>query len=105
MALIACSECGKQISDKAAACPSCGNPIGATPSTAPIPVSLDGQVVTTQQTGKVWKAISLVGALIMALSVAACAAVLANPFQGIVWFFIGMCVFLGGRAGAWWSHG
>ena len=26
MALIQCSECGKQISDKAATCPECGNP-------------------------------------------------------------------------------
>lgn len=27
MALINCSECGKRVSDKAASCPSCGNPI------------------------------------------------------------------------------
>lgn len=27
MALIDCSECGKQISDKAESCPNCGNPI------------------------------------------------------------------------------
>lgn len=27
MALIKCSECGKEISDKATACPNCGNPI------------------------------------------------------------------------------
>lgn len=27
MALIECSECGKQVSDKASACPSCGCPI------------------------------------------------------------------------------
>ncbi len=27
MALINCSECGKQISDKASSCPNCGNPI------------------------------------------------------------------------------
>lgn len=25
--LISCSECGKQVSDKAASCPNCGNPI------------------------------------------------------------------------------
>lgn len=29
MALIKCSECGKQISDKAKTCPNCGNPIEA----------------------------------------------------------------------------
>ena len=27
MALIKCSECGKEVSDKAKACPNCGNPI------------------------------------------------------------------------------
>lgn len=27
MALINCSECGKEVSDKAASCPNCGNPI------------------------------------------------------------------------------
>lgn len=29
MALIKCPECGKEISDKAAACPSCGCPVAA----------------------------------------------------------------------------
>ena len=29
MALIKCTECGKEISDKAASCPHCGNPNGA----------------------------------------------------------------------------
>ncbi len=29
MALITCSECGKQVSDKAATCPHCGNPIAS----------------------------------------------------------------------------
>ena len=27
MALIKCEECGKEISDKAIACPHCGNPL------------------------------------------------------------------------------
>lgn len=31
MALIACPECTRQISEKAIACPSCGYPIAATP--------------------------------------------------------------------------
>ena len=30
MALIKCSECGREISDKAEACPGCGAPIAAT---------------------------------------------------------------------------
>lgn len=35
MALINCSECGKQISDKASSCPSCGNPIAKSTITYP----------------------------------------------------------------------
>lgn len=27
MALITCPECGREVSDKAAACPYCGNPL------------------------------------------------------------------------------
>ena len=27
LALIKCSECGKEVSDKAESCPNCGNPI------------------------------------------------------------------------------
>lgn len=29
MALIKCAECGKDVSDKATSCPSCGNPINS----------------------------------------------------------------------------
>lgn len=36
MALIDCSECGKQISDKAISCPNCGNPINQTIDVAKI---------------------------------------------------------------------
>ena len=32
MALINCSECGKEVSDKAATCPNCGNPINQQPA-------------------------------------------------------------------------
>ncbi len=39
MALIQCSECGKDVSDKAAACPGCGNPIqNASPKPVTTPV-------------------------------------------------------------------
>lgn len=34
MALIKCSECGREISDKAAACPGCGSPIAGAPQVA-----------------------------------------------------------------------
>lgn len=37
MTLIQCSECGKQVSDKAQGCPNCGAPIAAAPQSAPPP--------------------------------------------------------------------
>lgn len=43
MALIACTECGKEISDKAAACPGCGAPVTATkPAVAQRMEAMDG---------------------------------------------------------------
>ena len=38
MALISCTECGKQISDKASACPHCGAPVTAPNEAAAEPV-------------------------------------------------------------------
>ncbi|MGH8428216.1 MAG: zinc-ribbon domain-containing protein [Gammaproteobacteria bacterium] len=43
MALIKCSECGREISDRATSCPGCGNPIGLDHAT------------TIEQTSKRWK--------------------------------------------------
>lgn len=38
MALIACNECGKEISDKAAACPHCGAPMATVTATPAAPL-------------------------------------------------------------------
>jgi RNA polymerase subunit RPABC4/transcription elongation factor Spt4 len=57
MALIACTECGQQVSDKAATCPHCGNPLTASrpqaaaapsPTTTPTP----GKFKTCAKCGK-----------------------------------------------------
>ena len=40
MALVLCSECGKEVSDRAAACPHCGNPL---PRGQPKAPPIDGQ--------------------------------------------------------------
>ncbi len=39
MALIDCAECGRQVSDKAAACPSCGCPVASGPRSQAEPTS------------------------------------------------------------------
>jgi len=40
MSLIKCTECGKEISDKAQACPNCGCPVGCSAAEAPAPTSV-----------------------------------------------------------------
>ena len=57
MALIKCYECGKEISDAAPACPSCGAPKKEAPKkhhyiTSPI----DGKRVNTRMTKEEWEA-------------------------------------------------
>lgn len=48
MALIECPECGKQVSDKAPACPNCGVPMAITPT----PVVQQVQVVRVAKAPK-----------------------------------------------------
>lgn len=99
MALIACNECGRQISNRATACPHCGA-LASTP-----------QVI--EQTAKRWKLLQLIGAVICIASfigiVLLCGG--ANPDKygavlavNYVLFGIGFLVAVVGRAGAWWYH-
>ena len=48
MALVACSECGKQVSTQAASCPSCGAPVngGSARREPVVNAGLLGKVVT-----------------------------------------------------------
>ena len=45
MALIKCDDCGRDVSDRAPACPNCGAPIAGVTNTAPAPraVTLEGE--------------------------------------------------------------
>ena len=96
MAIIKCLECTNDVSDKASACPKCGAPLSATPSP-------QRSVVTTEQTGKKYKAIQTVGVLMICASTVACVGhnIAATSFLGGV----GMIVWIAGRVGAWWDHG
>lgn len=101
MALIACPGCAKEISDKAAACPHCGNPNAvANDSPAAKPMT-PGDIVTTQSTGREWKIVRLIGGLLMVTGVVAWA---GNSTDAGMVFFLGCLIYLGGRLGAWWMH-
>lgn len=62
MALVKCPECGKDVSDAATSCPSCGHPIHA----RPVPPSASSAVPTKKKMGTVKKIIlGLVGAFVV----------------------------------------
>lgn len=102
MALIACTECNQQISDKAAACPHCGAPTSAATRTG----STQG-IVTTQQTSKGFKIVQAIGAVLMTVGLFSCFANVrdGNPGPGGALFVVGFLVFFVGRVGAWWRNG
>jgi hypothetical protein len=114
MALVACLECSREISDKAAVCPHCGIPITqavvpylahTTIPAQPIEVTtaLD-DAVTTESTGKSWKAVQLVGVVLMVFGFAGCLSG-SNPFVGVGLSGVGAVVTILGKLGAWWHHG
>lgn len=53
MALIKCPECGKEVSDKASACPNCGCPISSGGSVSSTPTTAQIRVVCKTNTMKV----------------------------------------------------
>jgi DNA-directed RNA polymerase subunit RPC12/RpoP len=98
MALIKCSECEKEISDKASACPSCGNPIHI----QSVMVNENKTVVEIEQTDKKWKkkrlwslGFFLIGVITMTKSIG----------LGIFFIFIAICIGVVANIGAWWTNG
>jgi len=61
-------------------------------------------VVTTQQTGKVWKLLQLVGALLLAAGVTSCMLKADGGTMSLL-FLAGGALYFTGRFGAWWKHG
>ena len=93
MSLVACSECAKQISDKAAACPHCG---------APIARPLE-HTVTTQTTSKKFKLQELAGVmlLIVGMLIAIIAGTGGVRLTGAIMMAGGVVIYISARVGAW----
>lgn len=100
MALINCPDCKTEVSSLAAACPKCARPIAA-PATSP--ESPQQKTQTIEATAKDWKAIQLLGALILCFSFGAFA--VHDTAKGSVLLFSGIVVLVVGMVGAWWHHG
>lgn len=101
MALIKCTECGKQISDQAASCPGCGAPVGVRKDPEPIR--------TIQETGKPLKKQILLSVLlcIVSMIVMIYGSVDNNgpvaTFGGVAMFLSGVW-FIATRIRIWWHH-
>lgn len=95
MALIKCSECSKEISDKATSCPSCGNPIRQNA------VVVDG-TVEIERTNKKWKKKSLWGAFFVFLGLFLMS---KNLGLGILVMIFGFGKLMFSSFGAWWTNG
>jgi hypothetical protein len=108
MALVACADCGTQVSTRATACPKCGAPVGA-----PAPASTEAlppdakEVVTTQLTSKALKQQQLFAGLLCVVSVIG---MIASDSGGGKAFWVfgllgGLVWFIVTRFRAWWHHG
>ena len=101
MALIKCPECSKQISDSAAACPSCAYPINQHQTRQ--------AVQTIEQTSKKWKGLQVISGLILIIGLFMFFSVAgsSNPADtniGAAVMFIGLVGYITARVGAWWHH-
>lgn len=84
MAMIKCDECGKDISDKAAACVHCGKPLK-----------------------KTWKGLQLAGIGVMALGLVVLFVSSGGPAYSMGIFMLvsgGIITIIGGIT-AWWHYG
>jgi DNA-directed RNA polymerase subunit RPC12/RpoP len=90
MALIKCSECGRDVSDQAPACPNCGHLVNV-------------QTVTTiQLTHKKWKGYKVVGAALILFGFLIAGG--GNDGLGVFFVIIGFFAAMIGKIGAWWNH-
>ena len=96
MALIKCTECGNEVSDKASHCPKCGNPISE-------------KIQTIETTSKKWKKVKLIsaGLIILGFFIGFGNIDTENKLSMWVGFnalFIGVILLFIGKLGAWWTN-
>ena len=106
MALIICSDCGNQVSDRASACPQCGAPTG---SAAAAVQATGTPLLTTQRTAKRLKLQTVLSVLLTLLGFTVLFTVLAvtpeeTPVTGWLLTLIGAVWFLITRLRIWWHH-
>lgn len=103
MPLIACPDCGAQVSDQAFQCIKCGRPLAASGNAAR---GVEA-AVTTQQTAKRYKGQMLIAGAIMVLGLILAGAAESGGWRtfGAVLVLLGLVMYLGARFRAWWANG
>ena len=105
MALINCSECNHEVSDKAESCPKCGAPI----ATARETIAAGAKIRTVQETSKKFKLQTLISASLIIIGfvwvIGAANTPQSEPssipaliiFIGLIWYVVN-------RFRIWWHH-
>jgi zinc-ribbon domain len=96
MTLVKCSECGREVADRASSCPACGAPIQQVAKDPPKPEPPN----VIERTSKKWVGLELGGAGIVVIGLA------TTRLEGMFW--IGLLAIVMGIAVAlyaWWHHG
>jgi hypothetical protein len=108
MALIECPECSREISDKAAACPHCGNPLH-------IDTGEGTQLTTTQQTSKTIKTEILIsiGLFVVGIAVMYVGDLMVAGYPelhqymvmgGLLMVALGIGGYIHSKLKQWWHH-
>lgn len=105
MAIIACPECGANVSDKAPSCVQCGAPL----ATAQETMAAGATLTTTQGTSKKLKAHSAISGVLLALGIVVFFNNAGNQSEGVFIFklllvLIPLIWFLVTRMRIWWHH-
>lgn len=107
MALIKCSECGNEISDKAESCPKCGNPIVQQRNINNTGVN----VHTIQETSKKFKKILLLSWILMILGGVSFFSQTGSGIKPedisvipIYVLLVGMILYIYSKFQIWWNH-
>jgi len=116
MSLTTCPDCQSPVSDQAPACPHCGRPMQPSTaevkskSTEPSQSATSPKTQTIEATGKKWKAMQLIGGVLIILAIISCSvafSVEGSEPNGIVpalFWMAGIFTYLFGRIGGWWFH-
>ncbi len=114
MPLMACPDCGQDVSDLAAACPRCARPIAAlqpkpekweryVPPRQEVVAPAPQRPVLIEKTGKQWKGAQLVFGTVLAFGIIGMVGGGGTGTTALL--TIGVIGSIGARIGAWWHHG